>query len=98
MTLDKTIRYKIYTMFYDGATERQIARDCKTSEKHVSDVIKDFRKAERITAKARRDGIIFDDELGVKKWLDNNKTGVSNFVLMSDNYDVLNAYNRMINP
>ncbi len=96
--ISKDTRYKIWTMFYEGESERKIARDCYCSIDHVAKTIADFRRAERMTALAKKNRIVLDDEKNIQEYMNRHHHYSAPFVLITTNHEVINAYHRLVNP
>ena len=96
--INKSLRWEIYNCYMEGMTEVKIAAKFNIVYRTVARIVNEFRVAEKQTIKANNDRFIFTDNENVKNWLLKSDEKSRNFVLITDNDLVLNAYNKMINP
>lgn len=93
--INRNVRYKIWELFYEGYTAKEIARVCTTTDRHVTNVINEFRRAESATAKARNSSMILSNKSGILRWIENNRAQVSSFALFTKNEKVLELAKRL---
>ena len=96
--INKNIRWEIYNSYMEGMTEVKISKKFDIVYRTVARIVEEFRVAERQTMKANNERFIFEDNDNVRAWLLKSDEKSRNFVLITDNDSVVNAYNKMINP
>ena len=94
MVTDKTKRWDVYNLWKEGETELKISKILLVPIWTVNRIVNEFRTAEKAYLRQTKDVVIYNGE----DTLSSDRNKVEPFVLLTDNYEVINAYNKMINP